>query len=282
MTVLGRAPGFLVAFCLKVAGIFFQAPLVVFAVILLFEKVFEAIGLILTGRRNGTGGFWHRFAPGRARQMLADSWPFIFSGLVIVIYMRIDQIMLGRMVGEGEVGIYSVAVSLAEGWYFIPMAVVSSTFPRIVSYYRQDRARFFASLQKLYNQMVGISYLIALPTTLVAVPLVTVLYGTEYARSGEMLALLVWGGVFTSLGVARSSYLTAENRARLHFFTVAVGCLLNVGLNFVLIPLYGGMGAVFASMAAYAFAAYVVCFFYPPLFRTAIMMTRALLFPKFW
>jgi O-antigen/teichoic acid export membrane protein len=64
--------------------------------------------------------------------------------------------------------------------------------------------------------------------------------------------------------------------------TVFLGCLLNIGLNLLLIPEHGGMGAVVASLISYWFAAHGSCFLFRPLFRTGIMLTKAILYPKIW
>ncbi|HUL01212.1 MAG TPA: polysaccharide biosynthesis C-terminal domain-containing protein [Nitrospirota bacterium] len=58
--------------------------------------------------------------------------------------------------------------------------------------------------------------------------------------------------------------------------------MLNVVLNLALIPLYGGMGASIASCAAYWLAAHGSCFLYRPLRKTGLMLTKALIYPKFW
>jgi O-antigen/teichoic acid export membrane protein len=58
--------------------------------------------------------------------------------------------------------------------------------------------------------------------------------------------------------------------------TVAVGCVVNVALNLLLIPRLAGMGAVIASCAAYWAAAHGTCWLYRPLNRTGGMITRAL------
>jgi O-antigen/teichoic acid export membrane protein len=85
-----------------------------------------------------------------------------------------------------------------------------------------------------------------------------------------------------NLEIARSAFLSSMNWTRIHFVTVLLGCLLNIALNYLLIPRYGGMGAVIASLAAYWFAAHGTCFLFKPLFRTGVMLTRAMLYPKIW
>ncbi len=97
-----------------------------------------------------------------------------------------------------------------------------------------------------------------------------------------MLTLLIWSNIFYSLEIARSSFLTTMNWTRLYLVTVVLGCLVNIVLNAWLIPLYGGMGAVIASIVAYWFAAHGSCFLFKPLHRTGAMLTKALVYPKIW
>jgi len=130
--------------------------------------------------------------------------------------------------------------------------------------------------------MALLAYMVAIPVTLLAGPIVELLYGSAYAKAGSMLALLVWAGLFTNLGIARSSFLTAMNWTKIHFVTVFLGCLINVALNYILIPRYSGMGAVIASCVAYWFAAHGACFVYRPLYKTGVMLTKAIIYPKVW
>jgi PST family polysaccharide transporter len=62
-------------------------------------------------------------------KLLVESWPLILSGLTIILYMRIDQIMLAQMMGNEEVGLYSAVLIFSEIWYFIPTIIVSSIIP---------------------------------------------------------------------------------------------------------------------------------------------------------
>ena len=84
------------------------------------------------------------------------------------------------------------------------------------------------------------------------------------------------------LEFARSSFLTAMNWTRIYLLTVFMGGILNIILNLFLIPRYGGMGAAVASLIGYWFAAHGSCFLFKPLFRTGLMLTRAMLYPKVW
>lgn len=280
--VMARNCAFLVCSLIKVFLILTSASLIAFAWTALAEVVIAAAGLIVAYLSKG-----HRIRAWQGRleqafRLLRDSWPLMLSSIVILIYLRIDQVMLGQMAGNEEVGIYSVAVRLAEVWYFIPTAIYWSVFPAIVEAKAADEAMFYDRLQKLYNLMTFTAYAIAVPVTLIAQWLVPTLFGDAYARAGLMLAVLIWSNVFSALEIARSSFLTVMNWTRLYLLTVSLGCAVNIGLNYILIPLYGGMGAVWASLAAYWFAAHGSCFLVRPLWRTGGMLTRALVYPRIW
>lgn len=280
--VLARNAAFLLCSLLKIILIVRGAPLIAFAWVALFEIVLGAAGLVLTYLAQGNRLRDWRVRGGKAWLLLRDSWPLMLSGVVIAIYLRIDQVMLGELAGNTEVGIYSVAVRLAEVWLFIPTAIYWSVFPSIVEAKAISDELLYERLQKLYNLMALSAYAVAIPVALVAQWLVPTLFGEAYVRGGLMLAALVWANIFMSLEMARSAFLTVMNWTRIYLLTVSLGCLLNIALNYLLIPRYGGMGAVIASLLAYWFAAHGSCFLFKPLFRTGSMLTRAILYPKVW
>jgi O-antigen/teichoic acid export membrane protein len=130
--------------------------------------------------------------------------------------------------------------------------------------------------------MAFMGYAVAVPVTVIAGFVVKLLFGDAYAAAGPMLAVLVWAGLFANLTVARNAYLLAMNWSRVLFFVVCLGAITNVLLNLLLIPRFGGMGAVIASCVSYWVAAHGACYCYRPLRRTANMLSRALLYPRFW
>lgn len=280
--VLPKNAAFLLCSLAKVGLILAEAPLLAFAWISTVEVGIGALGLVVAYRARGSRLRAWRGTLTAAGRLLHDSWPLMLSGMVITVYLRIDQVMLGEMTGSVEVGVYSVAVRLSEVWLFIPMAIYWSVFPAIVEARGMGEAVFYERLQRLYSLIALSAYAVALPVTFVAPWLVPALFGEAYARGGAMLAVLIWANVFSSLEIARSSFLTVMNWTRLYLVTVMLGCFLNIGLNYWLIPLYGGMGAVIASLVAYWFAAHGSCFLFQPLRRTGMMLTRALAYPKIW
>jgi O-antigen/teichoic acid export membrane protein len=111
---------------------------------------------------------------------------------------------------------------------------------------------------------------------------VNFLYGPAYSKAGPLLAVLVWGSLFTNLGTARTIYMITKNWTKANLLSLLSGALINIVLNYCLIPSYGAMGAVTASLISYWFAVHGSCIFFRPLHKTAWMLTKAMIYPKVW
>ena len=277
-----RSAAFLLSAALRVTLILSHAPLFSFALASAGELALAGIGIAIIFYFRQTPPFYFRFSWSSAGTLLRDSWPLIFSNLAIVIYMRLDQVMLGNMRGDAEVGIYSVVVLIAEAAYIVPMIVMPSLLPGIVAAKEESEALFYERLDHLYRLMAFLAYAIALPLALVSGWLVPLLFGSAYASGGPVLAVLALAGMFTFMGVARTAFLVTMNWSKTHLAAVSTSCALNIVLNLALIPRYGALGAAIASALAYWFAVHGFCLYYKPMHQTATMITRALLYPKFW
>jgi len=280
--IFAKNTAFLLCSCLKIGLILASAPLILFVWLALLEIVLGGLGLVIAYRARGNRLSAWRGRRAKVLKLLQDGWPLMLSGMVVMVYLRIDQVMLGEMAGDEEVGVYSVAVRLAEVWYFIPTAIYWSVFPSIVDAKGISDELFYERLQKLYNLTALSAYAVAIPVTFLAQWLVPTLFGEAYARGGLILAVLIWANVFASLEIARFAFVAVMNWTRIYLVTILAGCFLNIVLNYLLIPHYGGLGAAAASLVAYWAATHGACFLFRPLFRTGCMLTKALIYPKIW
>ncbi|MGE0011515.1 MAG: flippase [Azoarcus sp.] len=246
---------FIVYAAIKVALILNHEPLVAFAWATIAEAFTVALlmGVMLALRGLRVRQLHATLA--RAVTLLRDSWPLMLSGIAAMIYMKIDQIMLGQMVSEEAVGIYSAAVRISEVWYFIPMMIVASVSPAILEAKKRSEEQYYRRLQHLYDLMVWLSVGVALPMTFLSTPLVVLVFGEAFAAAGPLLAIHTWAAVFVFLGVASSQWILAENRQILSFQRTAVGAVVNVVLNWFLIPEFGGVGAAVATVISQSVAA---------------------------
>lgn len=230
-------------------------PIHAFAWAMLGEAIIVALLLFMVMNRYGPAIFSLGLSVICLKELLKDSWPLAVSGVAVMIYMKIGQIMLGQMVDEKAVGIYTAAVNISEVWYFIPMAIVSSVAPSIMEAKKHNNELYLSRLQKLYNIMVWSSLAIAIPMTVVATPIVELLFGTTYKDGGIILAIHIWASIFVCLGVVSSQYLLAENKQMISLQRTLAGMFINIGLNLILIPIYGPTGAAISIVCSQAFSA---------------------------
>jgi len=245
---------FLAISTVKIGLIVAEAPLMAFVWAMFVESLIVAVGLLgIYTWRGGKLTAW-RFRFVRAKVLLKDSWPLILSGIAIMVYMRIDQIMLGQMLGDESVGIYSAAVRISEVWYFIPMAIAASVFPSIIEAKKQGEALYYQRLQKLNDLMVILALALAIPMTFLSDRFITLLFGSAYEMSGPVLAVHIWAGLFVFLGLASGKWFIIEGLQKYSFYRTLSGALVNIGLNLIMIPKFGIIGAAWATVISQACA----------------------------
>lgn len=277
--VIARGAALVFVSIIKIAAILIGLPVMAFAVISVVDAAAGGAGLVIAYRSRGLRLRRWRFSPARARELLAQSWSLILTGALAVIYLKIDQVMLGGMKDDSAVGIYSTAVRISEVWYFVPLAVTTSVFPALIRSRERGAAIYLGRLQQLYDGLGAIALAVAVALTFAASPLVVLLFGEAYAEAGPILAVHVWAGVFMFLKAALGQWLLNEGLLHFLFISNGLGAAANVALNLYLIPRYGGMGAAVATVISYACASHVACLFYRPARRQGWLMTKALFVP---
>ncbi|MFK0731113.1 MAG: flippase [Gloeotrichia echinulata GP01] len=255
-TVLAKNTAFVIATLLKVLLINMQAPLIAFAWVTLAEVCFGAIGLAISYKVNGYSVRLWRWSFPLAKTLLKESWPLILSGLSVVIYMKIDLIMLGQMIGNSSVGIYSAAARISEIWYFIPMGIVSSVAPTIYAAKKSSETLYYKRIKQLLRLMVLLSSAVAIPMSFLSGTVIATLFGNGYAEAGPILAIHVWSSLFVFMGVATSPWFIAEGLTTFSLRRTLIGAITNVVLNIFLIPPYAGVGAAIATVISQAFASF--------------------------
>lgn len=261
---------------LKIIFILQKAPLIYFVIAALAEYVVLSIGLVLVYHHNNLSIFSWRYSKMIATSLLKNSWPLALSGIVVMIYMRIDQVMIKNMMNDIAVGYYSVAVRLCEAWYFIPVTLCNAIFPAIVNAKNVGQEFYNNRMQKLYDLLTWMAIGIAVPVTIFSSQIIQLLFGNDYSAAAPVLTIYIWAGVAVFLGVASSQYLINENQTKLSFMRTFIGMLLNVILNLILIPIYGIVGSAIATLVSYTVVTFIL--FYNDKFNLQFKMMLKSLF----
>ena len=252
----------IVASLIKIYLIIWQAPLIYFAAIFSLEYVITA-ALFLIMYKWQVGSFPIRNCNLKyAKQMLKNSFPLLLTGTAILIYMKIDQVMLKELVGTETVGTYAAAVKLCEVWYHIPVLIAVSLYPAIIGVKDKDPALYHAQLQKLYTLLVWVALVLAIPITFLADWIIYILYGNEYIESVIILKIYVWAGIFVSMSLANNKWMVIENFQNYILLTTLLGMSSNIIFNVILIPSYGAPGAAVATLISYGIGSYLSLFLF--------------------
>ena len=234
----------------KLFLIFIKAPLLWFVWVYCFDTFLLAIGLVVIYMiKSGNFLLW-RWKWEFARTLMRDSWPLILSGIIVSIYVNIDQVMIKHMIDEQAVGIYAIATRISTAWYFIPIAITSSMFPAILNAKYNNSSIYQQRLQALYDILVWLAILIAIVILCLSESIIDLLVGQEYAPAASVLSIAIIAGIFTNIGLINNKFFEAENRQIDILYRSLLGVSVNIFLNIILIKKYGIYGAAMATVAA--------------------------------
>lgn len=260
---ISESTGFVFGSLFKICMVWVGAGLIIFAIANIVEALVIAITLIFFSRKLGTTVSFMEFSFERAKSLLSSSWPLILSGLSIAMYMKIDQIMIGNMLGDKDVGTYTSATILSEVWYFIPVALATSIFPSLLEAQRKDDDYYFKFLERWSHIMVAGSILLAVTVSIAANPLIHIVFGKEYEGAAGVLVIHIWAIVFVSLGLINDKWIISEEKTYISLVLTFAGLAFNVASNYILIPKLGIEGAAIGTLIAQALPLLIIL----PLFK---------------
>lgn len=273
--VQARTIAFLIFAVVRVGMILGRLSVIWFAVAATLELAFAA-GLIAWVYQIRESAFlrwrWHGAT---AWQLLKDGWPLIASSLLIVVHMRIDQVMIGQMLGELHVGLYSAAIRISEAWLFVPGLIVQTSMPYFVKLREQNSILYQQRLMQLYSAMFWTGVIAGIVTLLVGRNVIVLLFGESYTGAYGPLVLIIWTGIFNAQAVARGVWMISENLQLYRLFTNLVAVPLNVVLNILWIPRYGINGAAAASLVSIGVGTWIIPFIFRPMRKSNTDLVRS-------
>lgn len=210
------------------------------------------------------------------KALLSRSKYYIIPSLMVVIFQHTDRIMIKLMLGETETGFYSAAITCIGISGFVFSAIIDSARPIILEEKERDYALYEKRVIQLYGVITALSLAQCIGMTLLAKPIVTLLYGDEYSKTAGILAVAVWYITFGHYGSVRNIWILAENKQQYLTGINITGAIANVILNFCLIPIWGGVGAAAASVVTQFFTNVIIGFILKPIRRNNYLMLKCL------
>lgn len=247
--VIARNVGFIAFAVLRVLLVLVHAPLEAFAFAITGEQVLASILLIRRWRVDGlTVGVlsanWREM-----RELVMTTWPLVIAGLSMVVYMRIDQVMLASMMGDAGVGLFSAAIKISEALYFIPAAATATVAPAMTAAHRRSRAQYERQMLRVMRILVRFGLVVAVTVSGFSHFIVVKLYGPAYAPAAAVLSIHAWIYLLVTLNYCGNQWLLDAGYFHCNMYQTLGGAAVNIALNLALIPRLGIVGAAIASFA---------------------------------
>lgn len=235
---------------LKLLVIFLDLNINFFVLTYLIETIIYSILLYISYRKiSSNRNVKWKIDYSYIKELLKKGKYYALASLMVTIYLRIDQVMLGTMISDkSQVGIYSAAVRISEIWTFVPISIITSYKPIIINEKEKSKAKYDKELSKLYNIVSFVCFLFVVIICVFGKLGIYILYGNEYSNAYIPLIILTIGIWFGVLGNIHYIWMICENKEKYSTFYSFSGCITNIIFNFLLIPKYGIIGAAIATL----------------------------------
>ena len=179
-------------------------------------------------------------------KIIHKSFPVLLSIISIVIYMRIDQVMINLLLSEKDVGIYSVSVRIVEMFHFIPKIIMVSYLPILLI-----SKNYTFELIKINSLLFKLSILVIFFIFALSKYITSILFGEIYMESVLTTILLSISLIFVFFGVANEHWYISKNLQKYYALNVFIGAITNIILNYFLIQSFGISGAAYSTILTY-------------------------------
>ncbi len=247
----------------KLVLLFLNAPVEYFASMVLLEASITAINQLIFYKKNGGHLRLWQFSMAEAKRLLKDSYPLIFSGLAMVIFQKTDQFLIKQFLNLDALGNYAAAARISEASYFIPVAICAAIFPGIVNN-RNNKELQLKRLTQLYSILLWTGIVICAGGLLLGDIVIPFLYKEKYYLAAPIFKILVLITIPVFFGTAWGMWMFAENKQKYMVFFQVAHLIINLGLNYTLIPTMGVRGAALSILIINYLGLFNMLTFYKP------------------
>ena len=254
----------LVGMLVKVCLVAFHLPLVWFICSLVLDSILLASGYTLSYIKKVDSVKKWAFDKTLANYMLKQSFPLLLSGAAIIVYNRIDQVMIANMIDQSHLGVYSVAVRFVEILVFVPTISSHTVSPLLIETRQKSMERYEYLSGVFMNVTVSVCVILAILTCLLSYPIVYVTFGQAYIGAASVLSILAFKVIGDALSQTSGQLMVIEGIQKYASVRNVIGCVTCVVLNLLLIKDFGIHGAAYVAIITIFVSGTLSDFLIPP------------------
>ena len=262
--------------CIKIVLLWIKAPLEFFIVATMFDTVLVASGYCISYKRTvGKMSNW-RYDSSIVPFYIREAFPLVLSGAAVIIYQRIDQVMIGNMIDKESVCYFATAGKFLDLILFLPMVLTQTITPLLVKAKERDREEYESKKQQFVSIVVWVAILLSVFVSLFAYWLIHFTYGDKYLLAVPILQIMAFKTVGMALSSSSGQIIIMERIQKWAFIRNIIGCLICVGFNLLLIPRFGVIGSAWVTILTVAFTGCLANIFIPPYHKIMKIQLNAL------
>jgi O-antigen/teichoic acid export membrane protein len=173
------------------------------------------------------------------KELIKEALPLFGMTAAMVIYANNDTLLIGRYFGNNQVGWYQTAYKILFAFQSVNV-INYAIFPRITVLIHENKKE---TVNKLIKLVIGLSLLGLIPLAMLITwqreLIVKLIYGPSFIVSAWVMSLLVWSGVINYFRVFVGNLLVIEKKQKIVFWSVLIGTLVDLVINYFLIPKFG-------------------------------------------
>ena len=175
-----------------------------------------------------------------------------------MIYMRVDQLMIKEILGNYELGLFSIILPISNIWNMIPVVICSILAPYFARIYIESEEKFDKYLSYLFRVFWGISIIVIVFTIFFSEFIVNNIYGVLYKPSIQILEIYIFTNIPVFLGVGQNLWILNKGKSYYVLIQTFTGALVSIILNLILLPTLGIKGAAIAAVISYSVSAILI------------------------
>jgi O-antigen/teichoic acid export membrane protein len=252
-TTLTKLSAYAIINIIKIILLLNHASLFYFVLIMSVEAALNALALILAYSQYQCS---QKLKPSiiLGVHLIKESWPIILSSVSILIYTRIDQILIKEILTEQDLGIYAAILPFSTVWQIIPMTLAASLAPYLAKQKAKSEMDYLLMLGSIFRGFALIGWIVCIPICIFSDLIVSILLGDEYHEGGKVLSIHVFTNIFIGLGIVQGLWAINEKKSNVFLYKLIMGAAVCLTGNILLLPVIGMEAAALVAVTSQLFS----------------------------